>query len=586
MLCPFAPDMLPTDPLVRTLLALVQFPPVLAENGVDVADEADIRIAAAVTATRLSGGVSVQSTLPAQAELFPQSIRFALQVRRDLTILLPDPPSAPAPAVQILICNIMRTSVGTRTSKTVLIPLGHGIEVKSRDSSAIAAAMGGREILRRVHQTEGEFRRTASYLGGKGALVGAIVAAVSPILGDGNGAFVDLMCGSGVVAGAAAESWPTYASDALSFCRLLASTRGGGMTVVRAAQLLAEIRPEYERHRERLSVPLSRLLATEAQLLHGDSSGDLVEEYADFVATTPTFPDGRPSGDWDPVSMVNSAKDRTVSAGTHCLFTAYFANIYFGVQQCVDLDSLRFATASLRPGQERDWCLGVLVATASRVSTTYGGHFAQPIETSARRLSRSRKLRLMERRSRPVWREYEARFKAIARDSERIEFDVEGIEGPWRTALDALRFAPNDSVVVYVDPPYTREEHSRYYHVLETLVRYDYPSAQGSGRVPNKTKGERFATEFFTRKRERVEAILSSIVQQVLDGGHSCLLSYSTTGKARLSRVIEGVASRVTYKLSLFAVPHVHIGHGGASPRQVQEYLVRFDPTSSRPTDA
>ena len=36
--------------------------------------------------------------------------------------------------------------------------------------------------------------------------------------------------------------------------------------------------------------------------------------------------------------------------------------------------------------------------------------------------------------------------------------------------------------MVYADPPYTTDQYSRYYHLYETLLLYDYPEAVGVGR--------------------------------------------------------------------------------------------------------
>ena len=58
----------------------------------------------------------------------------------------------------------------------------------------------------------------------------------------------------------------------------------------------------------------------------------------------------------------------------------------------------------------------------------------------------------------------------------------------WRS-LDRV---VDGQAVVYADPPYSKEHYSRYYHVLETLERYDYPEATGVGRY----RPDRFRTPF------------------------------------------------------------------------------------------
>jgi len=71
----------------------------------------------------------------------------------------------------------------------------------------------------------------------------------------------------------------------------------------------------------------------------------------------------------------------------------------------------------------------------------------------------------------------------------------------WRKASrvtrgDALqvvkRRAFGGVTVAYADPPYTKDQYSRYYHVYETMYLYDYPASVGVGRY----RGDRLSTEF------------------------------------------------------------------------------------------
>ena len=53
--------------------------------------------------------------------------------------------------------------------------------------------------------------------------------------------------------------------------------------------------------------------------------------------------------------------------------------------------------------------------------------------------------------------------------------------------------------VIYADPPYTSDHYSRYYHLWETLLLYDYPEPSGKGQYrPN-----RFVSQFSTKTKVR-----------------------------------------------------------------------------------
>jgi adenine-specific DNA-methyltransferase len=67
--------------------------------------------------------------------------------------------------------------------------------------------------------------------------------------------------------------------------------------------------------------------------------------------------------------------------------------------------------------------------------------------------------------------------------------------------VDSLRKTQHEEIAIYADPPYSRAQYSRYYHVLETLILYDYPEITGKGRY----RADRINTDF-SRKAQVVEA--------------------------------------------------------------------------------
>ena len=83
--------------------------------------------------------------------------------------------------------------------------------------------------------------------------------------------------------------------------------------------------------------------------------------------------------------------------------------------------------------------------------------------------------------------------------------------------------------LVYLDPPYTADNYSRFYHLLETLVEYDYPelAIRGGeltrGRYPVSTK--RFQSPFCSR--DRVESAFRSVIEASHRLGANLLISYA-----------------------------------------------------------
>jgi adenine-specific DNA methylase len=134
------------------------------------------------------------------------------------------------------------------------------------------------------------------------------------------------------------------------------------------------------------------------------------------------------------------------------------------------------------------------------------------------------------------------------------------------------------SAVVYVDPPYRREEYSRYYHLLETLTDYSYPSVVGKGRVPDKSRGERFRSEFSTRNKMKMAQSLAVLISGVLERGWTCAWSYADSSDANIRDVLDLVAASQRTEMWSFAAPYDHHAHGGGRPKHVTEYLLFLKP--------
>jgi adenine-specific DNA-methyltransferase len=105
----------------------------------------------------------------------------------------------------------------------------------------------------------------------------------------------------------------------------------------------------------------------------------------------------------------------------------------------------------------------------------------------------------------------------------------------WRstnrvTVQDALATWPKprrgswERAIVYADPPYSKDHYSRYYHVLETLVKYDYPQASGAGRY----RPDRFATPFSLKRQ--VQRAFDSLFARIAERDWSLVLSYPSNG--------------------------------------------------------
>ena len=129
---------------------------------------------------------------------------------------------------------------------------------------------------------------------------------------------------------------------------------------------------------------------------------------------------------------------------------------------------------------------------------------------------------------------------------------------------------------MYVDAPYKRDDYSRYYHVLETLARYDYPDSEYKSRTRSISKGERFRSEFSTRNVGKVENQFVFLITGVLKNNYVCAWSYSNNGSADMMRVIEGVLENKSCNVYIYAVEHRHMSQGKKRKERVRGKTVEY----------
>ena len=291
------------------------------------------------------------------------------------------------------------------------------------------------------------------------------------------------------------------------------------------------------------SLNLQRIVALETNIEHVGSNSTLETERASLAQTRNTFP--------------------------YRLFSITFAGGYFGLEQSVQFDSIRYAMdfhyeiGDLDEHQHRWLCLALCQA-ASKVATSTG-HFAQfmhPKEGTIKRYSAQRR--------RSVWREW---LKAI------YEFTPIGTSS-WRSnnrvfkedaneLLDCLMKSNTIPSVVYADPPYTADQYSRYYHLLDTIILYDYPTAIGVGRY----RPDRYCSRY--SRKSTVGEALSELVESC--GKMSCtlILSYPENGLMPESKksITALIKAHFGDNFSVFGLDHFHSSLGGSKGRE--KYAVK-----------
>lgn len=256
------------------------------------------------------------------------------------------------------------------------------------------------------------------------------------------------------------------------------------------------------------------------------------------------------------------------------LFARYYANTYFGVEQCLQLDTIRQYADTI---SSEDLKLHILAATITAMtfavsSTTHLAQFLKPT-------SRKRSQHLINRRQVNIIDAVSQRLYSLSNFPLPTAYALV-YQFDFRKALDLMNL--NAKSVVYVDPPYFKEHYSRYYHVLDTFALYDYPELTYNHRIGSTTVGryraDRTMSDFGLKSS--VEGAFSDLFNLIYVNGAKLVVSYANTSLVSKDQLLE-LATRAKLKCKVEEVELMHSGQGQPRNKTVTEYLFLMEPFSN-----
>lgn len=247
------------------------------------------------------------------------------------------------------------------------------------------------------------------------------------------------------------------------------------------------------------------------------------------------------------------------------LFAKNYSGTYWSYEQCVWIDSIR-AVAEEYKGSAGYYAILSALIFAMSYTTQSTGHFAQ-----YREVTRSNVNDILLYRKKDLNSLFEKKLEELVRF--RISRNNHEIKVKTLDYLDCMRIIPKNTIV-YADPPYSAVHYSRFYHVIETLVRYDHPHLEYKGRY----RDDRHQSPF--DKRKKVAEAFQLLFKAVDERCSHLILSYSDNGLLGRDELME-IANRVMsnhYDISIKEKNYVHskMGRSDESRLFVNELLISF----------
>ena len=193
-------------------------------------------------------------------------------------------------------------------------------------------------------------------------------------------------------------------------------------------------------------------------------------------------------------------------------FEDNYSDTYFSKKQCIEIDSIRYSIEQIANQNKRSLYL-IALMNAMCVCQSTSGHFAQYLPIDHPRLEKIK--------NKSIWQEFLKKCNDLS-EITFSKYENKSFNLDYKILLNKKEF--DEVRIVYVDPPYTGEQYSRFYHVLETVCKYDNPELEFKALY----RKDRFKSDLSLRKKafEEFDFLLKTLAEK----NKIVILSYSTKG--------------------------------------------------------
>ncbi len=315
--------------------------------------------------------------------------------------------------------------------------------------------------------------RPIHYLGSKLRImddIGSVVLKLDPY----GGRICDLFSGSGTVSGYFRDKRPVTSIDIQEYSKILCgAVLSSGLE--KDVQLSDIINGKFF---EKSTSMFSPLVQYECECLELLKNGtyepmyDLIENGSIYASKINGFKGSRPLNNCLGTVIENLEKSQSWSSDYS--ITILYGGLYFSFEQAIGIDCIRHYINNNPDSDERNILYASLMGATSDIVNTVGKQFAQPLRVinSQGELKKVHRNKIINDRSENIYEHFinwTNEYKKLG----QVNYGHECICGDYADVLD--NFDKDYFSVIYADPPYTRYHYSRYYHILETIAKNDFP---------------------------------------------------------------------------------------------------------------
>ena len=235
-------------------------------------------------------------------------------------------------------------------------------------------------------------------------------------------------------------------------------------------------------------------------------------------------------------------------------FNQTYSGTYFSASQCRDIDSIRYAIESITNPHRKALYLFALMGAMCLVQST-PGHFAQYMPSTHKRIIPLQQMDL--------WEEFLKKCDLYS----NIYFSSYENKSFCMDYKDLFRTGELDTVdTIYLDSPYSQEQYSRFYHILETVAKYDSPVVKHKAGY----REDRFMSDFCYKSKVQNE--FATIFSFCKSKGINLVISYSNKAVLPIND-LEDLCKEYFCELTILEVAHKHSTQGKGS-QKIAEIII------------
>lgn len=195
------------------------------------------------------------------------------------------------------------------------------------------------------------------------------------------------------------------------------------------------------------------------------------------------------------------------------IFTKNYSGTYWKYEQCIWIDSIRGIAERYKENESFYNAILASLMYAMAYNSQGTGHYAQYRDAA----DESSMIDIMIYRNKDIKSYFVRKFNSIISDFNPTDIKFTATA---KNYIDCAKNLPTGTLI-YADPPYGKVHYSRFYHILETLVKYDHPELKYKGRY----RTDRHQSPFC--KTSTVNKAFEDLFDVVKTGNHELILSYS-----------------------------------------------------------